>query len=322
MVNRKLLYWGVFFVALGGVLLLGQSPNLDVDLVAQTLRLWPIAIIGLGVGLLVRRTAFALPGGLVAAAMPGLLLGGMIVAAPTVTQACNVAESADTITQQGDFSGPATVDLRLDCGDLAVTTTPGTRWEIQTASVSGLASEIDASPTSLAIASVTLDGQHRFPWREPFISETYAVRLPTGTSLDLSAEVNAGRGRLDLAGARLGNLDLQVNAGELRVDLTGATLDNLSVEANAASASVILAATSDFRATFDINAAELTICAAPDLGLRIRDDVVLGSRHYPGLIRDAGGWETPGYRSATHHADVTISVNVGSVHINPEGGCK
>ena len=182
MVNRKLLYWGVFLVVLGGVLLAGQSPNLDVDLVAQALRLWPIVIIALGVGLLVRRTAFALPGGLVAAAMPGLLLGGIVVAAPTMAHACNIAESADTVTRQGDFSGHATVDLRLDCGDLAVTTAPGTRWEIQTASGTGVAPDIDASPTSLAIASVTLDGRHQFPWREPFISETFAIRLPTGTS--------------------------------------------------------------------------------------------------------------------------------------------
>lgn len=321
MVNRKLLYWGVFLVVLGGVLLAGQSPNLDVDLVAQALRLWPIVIIALGVGLLVRRTAFALPGGLVAAAMPGLLLGGIVVAAPTMAHACNIAESADTVTRQGDFSGHATVDLRLDCGDLAVTTAPGTRWEIQTASGTGVAPDIDASPTSLAIASVTLDGRHRFPWREPFISETYAIRLPTGTSLDLSAEVNAGRGRLDLAGARLGNLDLQVNAGELRVDLSGATLEALSFEANAASASVLLPA-GEFRATFDVNGADLNICAPLDLGIRLRDDVVLGSRHYPGLIRSGAGWETPGYLTAPNHADVTVSVNVGSVSLNPEGGCK
>ena len=91
---------------------------------------------------------------------------------------------------------------------------------------------------------------------------------------------------------------------------------------NAAAASVLLPATGDFSANFAVNAAELNVCAPADLGLRIRQDVVLGATTYSGLVRNGDAWETHGYSMATHHADVTVSVNVGSVDVNPEGGCK
>ena len=148
------------------------------------------------------------------------------------------------------------------------------------------------------------------------------VTLPTNSTLDLDVEVNAGRGRLDLAGARLGDVRLDANAGALNVNLTGATLVRLSMEVNAAKASVRLPATGDFEADFEVNAADMSVCAPPELGLRISQDVVLGSTTYSGLVRNGDGWETPGYSTATSHADVTISVNVGSVDVNPEGGCK
>jgi hypothetical protein len=81
-VNRRWLYGGVFLIALGAVLLAGQGDAVDGDVIAQAARLWPVLVIALGVGLLLRRTRFGLAGGMIAAAVPGLVLGGMLVAAP------------------------------------------------------------------------------------------------------------------------------------------------------------------------------------------------------------------------------------------------
>jgi hypothetical protein len=49
---------------------------------------------------------------------------------------------------------------------------------------------------------------------------------------------------------------------------------------------------------------------------------MLGSANYAGLVRNGDVWESPGYSMANHHADVTITANVGSVDINPAGGCQ
>ena len=75
-VNRRWLYGGVFFIALGAVLLAGQGDAVDGDVIAQAARLWPILVIALGVGLLLHRTRFSVAGGMIAAAVPGSCSAG------------------------------------------------------------------------------------------------------------------------------------------------------------------------------------------------------------------------------------------------------
>jgi hypothetical protein len=152
--------------------------------------------------------------------------------------------------------------------------------------------------------------------------DVWRLALPAGSTVDLTAEVSAGRGRFDLAGAQLGNVRLDVNAAEASVDLGEATIADLSMRVNAASASLRLPAGQDFSADLSVSAGALKICAPSELGLRIRSTSVLASTHFNGLIGSGDVWESPGYSMANHHADVTITVNVGSVDVNPLGGCQ
>ena len=71
-VNRRFLNWGVFLVAIGGVLVVADLAAVDSATIADALALWPLAIIAIGVGLILRRTRFNVAGGMLAAAIPGL----------------------------------------------------------------------------------------------------------------------------------------------------------------------------------------------------------------------------------------------------------
>jgi hypothetical protein len=308
----------VFVAAAGAAMLLVRGETVGEEVVTQALQLWPILVIGLGVGLVLRGTRFRVAGGMLAAAIPGLLLGGLVMAAPHMAVDCGVSTPATFTTQEGTFDGPATVDLSLACGDLSVTTAPGTRWEVTADRTSGPAPTVRASGDRLTVESS--DRKYRFgtSWG----ADSVAVTLPVDGTFDLATEVNAGRGHFDLAGALLGDLRVDVNAGDVRLDLTDATLDRLTMNVNAAAIWVRLPAAGEFTADLDVNAADVDLCAPADLGLRIRQDVVLGATTWSGLVRNDVAWETPGYSTAIHHADVTVSVNVGSVHVNPEGGCK
>jgi hypothetical protein len=317
-VNRRFLNWGVFLLAAGGVMLVAQGNAVESETVAQALRLWPIAVIGVGVGLLLRRTRLGLPAGMLAAAAPGLLLGGLVVAAPQMVPGCGGVEPASSETRQGTFEGAASVALRLACGELAVSTVPGNGWRLEAGDGPGAAAVVDASADQLSVASSNRG--HSFGFTRG--GDDWRLSLPTAGTLDLAAEIDAGRGRFDLAGAKLGSLRLAVNAGEARVDLDQATVARLSMSVNAASASVRLPAAGDTGADFSVNAGSLRICAPSDLGLRIHQDGVLSTTSYPGLVRSGDTWESPGYSIAINHADVTISVNVGSVDVNPMGGCQ
>ena len=317
-INRRFLYWGIFLLAAGGALLVGQGHALDGDGLGQALRFWPVVPIALGVALLVRRTRFGLAGGMVAAAMPGLLLGGLVVAAPRAIPTCGTSDSSTVVTRQGTFDGAASVDFTLACGELFVTTAPGNGWQLQAGDASLAAATIDASPGRLAVAS---RGTARpFSFDNP--GETWRLALPTSNTLDLNAEIDAGRGRFDLAGARLGNVQIAVNAADAHVDLSGATVGHLLLRVNAAAAGLLLPTTQDISADIDVSAGGVKLCAASDVGLRIRSTTVLSSANYTGLVRDGELWESPGYAMANHHADVTITANVGSVDVNPQGGCQ
>jgi hypothetical protein len=76
--NRTLLYLGVFVTAVGAALLIADAGQYSSAALIEILGLWPVALIAAGVGLVVRRTPLSLVGGLLAVALPGLLLGGIL----------------------------------------------------------------------------------------------------------------------------------------------------------------------------------------------------------------------------------------------------
>jgi len=320
-VNRRWLYGGVFFIALGAVLLVGQGEAVNGDAIAQAARLWPVLVIALGVGLLLHRTRFSVAGGMIAAAVPGLVLGGMLVAAPVavaeVGPACNDVGPASLAARDGSFDGAASVDLRLRCGDVTVTTGSGSTWHLETGNGTGTAAVVDATANRLSVASSFSERPFGFVRG----GDDWRLTLPVASRLDLDARVEAGRGQFDLAGAELGAVDLVVNAGEANADLAGATLEQLSVHVNGGDVSLRLPA-DDFAADLTVNAGALQICAPSDLGLRVSSEGTLSATTYAGLVRGDSTWESPGYATAIHHADVTISANVAGVEINPIGGCK
>jgi hypothetical protein len=147
MVNRRFLNWGVFLVAVGAVMLVAQTDAVNSDVVAQALRLWPVVVIALGIGLLLRRTRFGLAGGMLAAAR---LLGGLVVAAPQMVPECGDVQPASFAAREGTFEGAAAADLTLACGDLSVTTAPGSGWQLQTGNTTGAVATVGVSADRLS----------------------------------------------------------------------------------------------------------------------------------------------------------------------------
>ncbi len=78
-VNRALLGWGVFFLVLGSVPLAVRYGLVDASAFDTAWQLWPLLLIGAGLGLVLARTRAAVVGGLVVAATAGLMVGGLVV---------------------------------------------------------------------------------------------------------------------------------------------------------------------------------------------------------------------------------------------------
>jgi len=318
MIHRTALFLGVSLAAAGIVMLVGTSDTVAGEAITEALRLWPLAIVALGVALLLRRTQLAIVGTLVAATFAGVVVGGAVVAAPDLGSLCTDGDGAAAPARQGSFVGPATIELSSACGDVHVTTIDGSAWELDALDLGDRSAIVAATVDGLAVRSETER------WHGGFdrTGDDWQLALPTGVVLDLDAEINAGRGRFDLDGAALDAIALDVNAGDARLDLTGSTASTLDVEVNAGSATVLLPSSSDLTGELDVAAGSIEICAPAGLGLRIRGDADFGSTQFNGLLRVADAWETPDLSTATHVAELSVSAQAGSVVVNPAGGCK
>jgi hypothetical protein len=320
-VRRGPLYLGVFLLAAGTVTLLVVTGVVDPAAVASAMIvLWPLAVIAIGVGLVLRRSPAALPAGIVAAMLPGLAFGGSVTTIPSsMPVPCTDASAPvrEAGTRSGELGPGAVVDLALSCGEIRITTQPGTGWSFDARECTNRTTNLTSYSDRLIATS---DTELR-AWKPNTGRVDWDVVLPTGSAIDLATAINAGSAQLDLADARLGDASLEANAGALEVDLTGAMLDRLDVAVNAGAATVTLPADS-FEGDLVVNAGSIDACAPAGLGLRVQATAALGSTELNGLVRRGGAWETPDYATAPSKADLTLDASVGSITINPVGGCK
>jgi len=320
-VNRKLLYWGTFLVAVGGVLVATNLGALDTATLTDALRLWPLAVVIIGLALVLRRNPqLSLSTGLLAAAVPGLVLGGAFAVAPRFTGDCGArTEPAITESQQGTFDGPASVSLVGGCGSIAINTAPGNTWHLNAGNSADDKASVRSSPQSLSIqssggedsASFLSDGRN-----------DWDLTLPTSQIHDLSVVFNAGTGTVALPGARIDQLSLTANLSKINVDASAASVTNLSGAVHLGILAIDLPAGTNLVGAIRVDGGALQICTPFGLGLRT---TFSGS---PREVKIAGHeetrsiYESSDYASAAHHADLDIHVALGAVSINPIGGCK
>jgi hypothetical protein len=316
--HRSALYVGAFLAAAGVVMLVGTTNAAAGGTITDLLRLWPLAVVAIGVGLLLRRTRVARAGILVAAIVPGLLVGGVVTASPDLDVVCDRTAPARSAVHDGVLSGPADVRIDLACGSTTVRTVAGSAWHVATVDLGDQTAVIDAGGDRLHVASD--DGRRRLGFGRG--GDDWAIDLPTAAALDLDARVDAGRGSFDLAGARIGDLSVEVNAGAARVDLSDASVERLSLAVHAGRGRLVLPATGDIRGRLEVAAGSLELCRPTDLALRISGELTLADSTFNGLVRVGDVWQTPDYPSATHRADLTVHAAAGSVVVDPQGDCK
>lgn len=329
-VNRGLLGWGVFFIIVGAVPLAVESGVLDESEVLRAWGLWPLILIGIGLGLMLQRTKAAIVANLVVAVTAGLMLGGVLSAGINGIDgfggfsACNVGDGQGTpfAEQRATFDGDASYGVDLDCGDVMIGTASGNDWTLQ-------GSSGDGRPPELTVRANGLDV--RTPEREDWNigmgttpGAEWAMTLPQGPRARLDLKVNAGSASADLDGLALSRFDAQVNAGSATLDLSGAVaIERMTASVNAGSLSVSFPAV-DVTADLSANAGSLEICVPDEVDLRIRlEDNALGSNNFAeeGLAERNGTWETPGAGTGAATIELTTSANLGSIDLNPEDGC-
>jgi hypothetical protein len=316
--NRSRLNWGVFFILLGAVPLAYHQGAISSSAIGDAWRLWPLVLVGIGLGLVLSRTPAYFVGGLVTAACLGLVVGSLFAVGPQF--GCgHPGGTASSVSRDGTFDGTPQVQLELQCGRANVTTSPDNQWHVRANSTGGSSPNVSSSSGSLVVSSGNRTG-----WWLQRGDETWDIALPTGQAIGLSVSVDAGDARLSLGGANLSSVSFSLNAGSLHADLTGARVGDITVSTNVGSSSLILDGSTSTSGSLSTNVGSLELCAPSQLGLRFRSSESLASSNFSsaGLVRVGDAWQSPGYDNSANKAEFTVSTSVGSLTLNPAGGCK
>jgi hypothetical protein len=325
-VNRGLLGWGVFFIVLGAVPLAVRAGVIDPARLVNAWQLWPLILVGIGLGLVLSRTRAAILGGLVVAVTFGLI-GGAALATGLAWNGFGLASCGVGVADRGPafpassgtLTGSAPVRLEMDCGEVTASPADGAGWTLEGTSDDGVAPEVAAAAGALTV---------RAPERAARLGatgSTWRLSLPREASIALDLAVNAGSGDLDLAGMTVTRIDTSVNAGSARVDASGAGgTRTLDASVNAGSATILLPVPEGtLRGSVSVNLGSAEVCVPDGVAVRIHGGATLGSIDGGrlGLVETGDGWVSPAYDGAASRVELDVSANLGSISIGPEGDC-
>ncbi len=324
-IDRSFLGWGLFFILVGAVPLAARAGYVSAAQLDDLWRFWPLVVVAAGIGIILQRTPLDWVGGLLSSVLFGLFVGGLVAGglggfAGLPGTFCG-GEGQTFATRSGDLTrSEAAVRIEVPCGDLRVTTNPGSLWMVEGTDHDGVGPLAEGDPGSLAVEPRASGGP--FGWTTG--GGSWRVTLPTDPTLDLGVEVDAGSARLDLDGARLGSVEVQVNAGRVTLDLGAAvSVGELAVQGNAGSVTIMLPAAT-FRGDIEVNAGSVVLCAPADVGLRIETGSgSLASYDFSagGLVKDGSDWTSPGFDTAANRIELDVQANAGSVRLAPQEGC-
>jgi hypothetical protein len=317
-INRGLIFWGVTLITAGVVALAIQSQLIPDDSARQAWRLWPLVLVVIGLSVIASRTPFAMVATVLSGIVAGGLAGTLVAGVPDGLDMGCGGQPTESVTAEGSFATDGEVELDFSCGELDVSTQPGTDWDVIARHGEDAEPEVTSDADSLRVRA---GGGGFIGFTDS--RQAWDVVLPTDASLSLSVDSNAASTRLDLDDSDLSSLAIDGNAGEIDLALPGAEVRELSIDANAGSVSIDADESTRLDGTVEMNAGSLDLCAPDDLivSITMEDQNITFSHNLDerGLTRQGDTWT-----NGDGEADLRLTVdgNAASFTFNPEGGCE
>ena len=317
-VNRGRLNWGVFFIVLGAVPLAYHQGLIPASALSEAWRLWPLIIVGIGLGFVLSRTPVFFLGGTVIAVCFGLVFGSALTIGPNI--GCGGGDqNSRAISQSGSFDGSTSVELDLQCGSANVATSTDGQWHVDATNRGGNPPLVTSSGNRLQVGTTI-----KHEWSFDRGEDSWQVRLPVGSTIDLTSNIDMGDAHFNLGSADLASARFNLNLGSLHVDLTGANVSNLNVSTNLGAAFVTLDGSADLTGHLETNLGSLDVCLPDGLAVRVTSTESLSSSDFSdaGLVHIGNAWQTTNYTTAAHRADLTVDTSLGSLKFKHAGGCN
>lgn len=305
------LFWPLILIGVGALWLLGNLGLIGAAHLSVLAKLWPIALIAVGLDVLVGRRSTLL-GGLIGLATVGLVVA-LVIAGPRLGLA---SESGATFfglpvvfgqpelkhaTYVEEVSGAeeATVTIDMAAGPTTIRPLPAGSDTLFRADVTYLGEMIfntsggRSRSITLASRDVPVVGIVLPPGQE----QRWDVELNPDVPTDLRLDVGSGRVDADLGGMTLTGLDLDGGSGHMEIDLPASDA-RYEAQVNIGSGGTVMSVPGGTQAVFDIDGGsgrvEMRIGDGADVTANL--DLASGSTHIdvpPGaavrlIVEDSG----------------------------------
>ncbi|HEX7471981.1 MAG TPA: hypothetical protein VF323_02785 [Candidatus Limnocylindrales bacterium] len=315
-VRRDLLFSGLFLIPVGAITLLVLAGAIDAHTLLDAWRLWPLILVGFGIVLLLGRHRAASLGTAVTALVIGVIAGSALASGTIwigdITECGSGGVAGQHVDRTGTFAGSASVDLRVRCGSVALSTRSGTDWSVA-ADYRGPAPIIVDATDRLEVRVPDGGGIRHHDW---------TIAAPAARLGSVQLEANAATGSLTFDGATLAAVKVEANAGDILVDGGSATIGRIDLSMNAGRARITLGAPTV--GTLSVNAGAIDLCVPASASLRfvVQDQLTFVTNLADhGLTKNGTTWTRTGSAGGPP-IELRIEGNAAGFTLDPSGGCR
>lgn len=282
--------WGLFLLFLGTVFLLQTFHVLPWSLWGTLWRFWPVLIIIIGLGILLRQYNPWLVSGLILL----LLLACLGIA---IWQHGPSSQNVTSYTEPLDGLQSAQVELELNAAELEVgSLTPGAANLVEAASTSESGGGFlkvslyrEGSTGRLYLSTARSDGE---PWDEP----EGEVKLSRDIPLTMNVRSAVGNLYLDLGELEVTELTMDLDAGNYTIRMPAAGVTSARIKADVTNLEIIIP-----------EGTALSLKADTDLST-----LEIAEERFPG---NGGYYVSSGFASAGNRIEVELESHIGRVQV-------
>jgi hypothetical protein len=285
----------VLLIGAGVLLLLNTMDVIDWNVWGNIWRLWPLALVAVGLELLIgRRSALA------SAVIAGVLIVGLIAGFWLwASQPLSGQLSGATINQTMQGAKQANVSINFGVGTFRLDALAGSD-QLISGQVSHYNNENVTQDFHVTGDTAYYTLKTESNWGFPFFNTGSGERA---CNVSLSPQVPV-------------DLNVSTGVGESTLNLEQLNLTRFNLSTGAGATTVTLPARGTFNATINAGVGELNVNVPQGVGLRVTGSAGLGNRTLPpGYIETDKVFQSPGYASSDARIDLNINAGVGSINV-------
>lgn len=345
--SYRSIFWPILLIGVGILWLLGSLNLLPAPSLRLLLRLWPLALVVIGLDILIGRRSPVI-GSIIGVGAIALIIA-LLILAPQL--GFEPAGELQTLRFSEPLGGATSADISLDLERYPTTIDSLLNSKMLIEAELDTATDVSFSARGNREKIIRLEpaGDYTFfdfDWDSLLIHDaSWEIGLSPDVQIDLYVDVGSGSAVLELMdldltalevdggsgsttltlpeSASLYTANIDGGSGSFDIEIEGGAKIDFAIDVGSGSFDIVIRDRANIEAQIYGGSGSLTIDVPHNVGVRvvIRDDGS-GSVHIPGnytLVddlgdddRDIGIWESDGYDDAMHRVEITFDPGSGS----------